>query len=190
MKTILPWLGLTALLAVFWGIGCYNRLQSLRNAAMSALQHLVGALGLRNRTLEQLLATLDGNLQHERAVLSSVQAAMHRGTALAEAAALTRGNREAMHALAQGEAQVGTALWNLRNLCAAYPELVVNETLGTQWIELDGAIAGCQFAVERYNAAASDFMRASRERPAAWLASAFYFPPLARLDVGRAEAAG
>lgn len=185
MKGVVPLLGFAALLLVFWGIGCYNRLQGLRAAAMTTLQLLGAALAQRNIALEQLIATLDGNLQHERAALSSTQAALHRSAALAEAAVLTRGNPESMHALAAGEAQLGAAVWHLRNLCATYADLAVNETLTSQWIALDGALSGCQFAVERYNAAADEFGLASGERPASWLAGALYFPPLTRLDVGR-----
>jgi LemA protein len=187
MKWIVPAGAVLALLVLFWAIGCYNRLQALRAAAMSALQQLATAIGQRNHMAERLVATLDGNLQHERAVLAQVQAGVHRSAALAEAAAITRGNREAMQALAAGEAQVGEGVWNLRNLCAAYPELVVNEALAQQWIELDAAIAGCQFAVEQYNQAAAAFAAASRERPAAWLAQALYFPPFGPLQVGRSD---
>lgn len=183
---ILPVTVAVLMLVIFWAVGCYNRLQRLRHAALSSLQHLVTAISARNQLAINLLATLDGNLQHERAALAEVSAAVHRSTAVAEAAGLTRGDSRALETLAAGEAALGMGLWNLRNLSAAYPELVVNEQLGTQWHELDGALAAAEFAREQFNTSAIAYAQACAEKPASWLARVMRLPAMAHLRKGAA----
>jgi hypothetical protein len=181
---ILPVLLAVMTLIIFWAVGCYNRLQRLRHAALSALQHLVASIGARNQLVMNVLTTLDGNLQHERAALAEVHAALHRSTAVAEAAGLTRGDARTLQTLDAGEVALGMGLWNLRNLSAAYPELVVNVQLNAQWHQLDGALAGAEFAREQFNAASIAYAQACGEKPAAWLARIMRLPAVAHLRQG------
>lgn len=172
MKWIVPLLLVLLAFTLFWAIGCYNRLQALRASALQALAQHAAALSARNVVIDTLCKSLSSNLQHERAAFSEVDAALHRNTALAEAATLARGAADAMQAFAQSERDMVKQVKTLRDIHEVYPELSVNAQLMAEWDAFAGAMARCRFSGEQYNANAHTLNAALNETPASQLAKA------------------
>lgn len=170
MKWITSSLLILLALTLFWAIGCYNRLQGLRANALQSLAQHAAACAARNSLIAAICESLSSNLQHERALFSAAQNELHRNSALAEAATLARGTREAMDAFALSEQALAHQLQNLREAHAAYPELTVNASLSADWQALDAALSRCRFSCEQFNTNAKLLDMALLEKPACWLA--------------------
>lgn len=169
--------------AGFWAIGCYNRLQSLRAGALLALAQHATAVAARNEVIRTISEALASNLQHERALFSSVVSEVHRNSAVAEAATLSRGSASAMATFTHCEQSLQEKLQALKDMNAAYPELTVNEQLAGDWQALEGSAARCRFSAEQFNAQAAALNSALAQQPASSLAKTFQWLPLASLPI-------
>jgi hypothetical protein len=170
MKWIVPVLVLLLAFILFWAIGCYNRLQALRASALQSLAQHAAAVSARNAVIDTLCKSLSSNLQHERAVFSEVDAALHRNTALAEAANLARGAPDAMQAYAHSERELVRQVKTLKDIHDIYPELSVNAQLVAEWNSFAGAMSRCRFSGEQFNDYAHKLNTALGEAPASQLA--------------------
>lgn len=171
----------------FWAIGCYNRLQALRAKALLALAQHAAAIAARNEIIKTINDALASNLQHERALFSTVMSEVHRNTAVAETAPLSRGSESAMVAFDHSELSLQEKLLSLQELNAAYPELTVNEQLATDWQMLVQAVARCRFSAEQFNVQAAALNEALLQRPASALAKVFRLSLLAKLYIPTAS---
>jgi hypothetical protein len=183
MKWIVPIFLVLLAFASFWAIGCYNRLQALRAGALLALAQHAAAVAARNEVIRTISEALASNLQHERALFSSVVSEVHRNSAVAEAATLSRGSADAMATFTHCEQCLLEKLQALKDMNAAYPELTVNEQLAGDWQALEGAVARCRFSAEQFNAQAATLNSALAQQPANSLARVFHLTSLASLHV-------
>ncbi len=183
MKWIVPIFLVLLAFTAFWAIGCYNRLQALRAGALLALTQHAAAVAARNDVIRTISESLASNLQHERALFSSVISEVHRNSAVAEAAPLSKGSASAMAAFADSEQGLQAKLQALKDMNAAYPELTVNEQLAGDWQTLEGSVARCRFSAEQFNVQAAALNAALAQQPAHSLAKVFSFATLQSLPL-------
>jgi LemA protein len=167
---VLPVCATALALFFFWALGCYNRLQGLRNAAWQDLQRCLQAWQERNVATSSVLHLIDAYVQHERATLAVVDAALQAQT---QACATVRNSglqASGLDALAVREGQLAQQTEQLRALCAEYADLKINPQLLGLWALQSAQADTCSFLLRAYNEAAEKFNAAAAATPAQWVA--------------------
>src|SRR3569832_2488977 len=90
--TALIILAVAALLVVFWAVGAYNRLVSLRNRFRNAFAQIDVQLKRRHDLIPNLVETAKAYIKHERETLEAVIAARNQAITANAAAAADPGN--------------------------------------------------------------------------------------------------
>ena len=161
----------------FWALGCYNRLQALRFAAWQDMQRCLQAWQERNLATANVLHLLDAYVQHERAALALVDAALQ---AHAQASATVRVNAlqpSTLQELAVREGQLAQQIAQLRQLCVEYADLKVNPQLIGLWARHAAVEDTCTYLLRAYNNAAQRFNLAAAQTPASWVARGLRLVP-------------
>jgi LemA protein len=162
--------------AALWAISLYNRLVQLRNGSESAWSDIDVQLKRRWELIPNLVETVKGYAQHERATFEQVTAA--RSQAM-------QATTPAEHASA--EANLQGVLKSLFAVAEAYPELRANENfLGLQR-ELSGLEEAIQNARRYYNAVVRDLNTAIESFPANLVASTLGFSKREYFELDAAE---
>jgi LemA protein len=162
--------------AVLWAISLYNRLVQLRNGSESAWSDIDVQLKRRWELIPNLVETVKGYAQHERATFEQVTAA--RSQAMQ---ATTPAER------ASAEANLQGVLKSLFAVAEAYPELRANENfLGLQR-ELSGLEEAIQNARRYYNAVVRDLNTAIESFPANLVAGTLGFSKREYFELDAAE---
>jgi LemA protein len=162
--------------AVLWAISLYNRLVQLRNGSESAWSDIDVQLKRRWELIPNLVETVKGYAQHERATFEQVTAA--RSQAMQ---ATTPAER------ASAEANLQGVLKSLFAVAEAYPELRANENfLGLQR-ELSGLEEAIQNARRYYNAVVRDLNTAIESFPANLVAGPLGFSKREYFELDAAE---
>ena len=104
------------MLLVVWGISLYNNLVRLRNNRENAFANIDVQLKQRHDLIPQLVATVKGYAEHEKALLTRV-------TEARAAAMQATGINDKI----QAENQLSSALAGLRVSLEAYPDLKANQ---------------------------------------------------------------
>src|SRR3954454_7808379 len=118
-----------ALLIVFWVIGGYNSLVTLRNRFKNAYAQIDVQLKRRYDLIPNLVETAKGYLKHERGTLEAVIAARNAASSANVQAAQNPGDATAMKALAGAEGALTGTLGRLFALAEAYPDLKANQEM-------------------------------------------------------------
>lgn len=127
-------------LVVGWGVAAYNSLISLRNRVENAWSTIDVQLKRRYDLIPNLVETVKGYASHERETLDAVTQArtqaMEAGSVPEQAAA---------------ESQLSQALFNLRAVAEAYPDLKANQNFAQLQSELTNTEDKIAFARQSYN---------------------------------------
>ncbi len=107
---------------VFWAVGAYNRLVSLRNKFKNAFAQIDVQLKRRYDLIPNLVETAKGYMKHERETLERVIAARNTAVTANAAAAADPGSAGAMQGLITAEGALSGALSRLFALVEAYPD--------------------------------------------------------------------
>ncbi len=134
-------------LLVGWFVVAYNSLVKLRNAVENAWAAIDVQLKRRHDLIPNLVETVKGYASHERETIDSVTQA--RAQAMAAEGAADR---------AKAESDLSQALFNLRAVAEAYPDLKANENFAQLQSELTstedriaGARQGYNDSVRKYD---------------------------------------
>ena len=136
---LLVLLGLAAVLAM-WGIGVYNGLVAARNRVKESWAQVDVQLKRRFDLIPNLMETVKGYMQHERATLAAVTAAR-----AAVAGAGTQAQR------VEAEAGLTGALGRLFAVSEAYPDLKASANFASLQEELASTENKIGFARQFYN---------------------------------------
>ncbi len=139
------------LLLIFWVVGIYNRLVSLKNRYMNGFAQIEVQLKRRYDLIPNLVETAKGYLKHERETLEAVIQARNQASSGLERAAADPGNAEAMRGLMGAEGALGSALGRLFALSEAYPDLKANQNMMQLSEELTTTENKISFARQAYN---------------------------------------
>jgi LemA protein len=144
-------LGALALFAVFFVIGGYNRLVTLRNRFKNAWAQIDVQLKRRYDLIPNLVETAKGYLKHERGTLEAVIAARNAASTASTRVAADPANPEAMKQLIAAEGTLTGTLGRLFALSEAYPDLKANQTMMQLMEELTSTENKVAFARQAYN---------------------------------------
>ena len=149
---------------VFWAVGAYNRLVSLRNKFKNAFAQIDVQLKRRYDLIPNLVETAKGYMKHERETLESVISARNTAVTANAAAAADPGSANAMQGLIAAEGALSGALSRLFALVEAYPDLKANQNflrLQEDLSDIENKLAAARRffnnAVQEYNAAIQQF---------------------------------
>ncbi len=162
---------------VFWAIGAYNRLVSLRNQFKNAFAQIDVQLKRRYDLIPNLVETAKAYMKHERETLEAVIRARNSAVTANSAAAADPGNASAIAGLTAAEGALSGALGKLFALAEAYPDLKANQNMMQLTEELTGTENKIAFARQAFNDAVMTFNTAVQQFPSNLLASIFSFTP-------------
>lgn len=150
MTTVLVLLGVV-LLVLFWAIGAYNRLVSLRNRFKNAFSQIDVQLKRRYDLIPNLVETARAYMKHESQTLEAVILARNQAVAANTQAAADPASVSAMQQMASAEGALGASLGKLFAVSEAYPELKANQNMMQLTEELTSTENRIAFARQAYN---------------------------------------
>lgn len=144
-------LAVAGLLLLFYGVGIYNRLITLKNRFENAFSQIEVQLKRRYDLIPNLVETAKGYMQHERGTLEAVIQARNQAVNGLKQAAANPGNPAAMQALGGAENMLTGALSKLFALVESYPDLKANQNMAQLSEEITSTENKVAFARQAYN---------------------------------------
>jgi LemA protein len=164
-------------LLVFWAVGAYNRLVSLRNQIKNAFAQIDVQLKRRYDLIPNLVETAKGYMKHEREALEAVIAARNQAVS---ANAKVRGNPDeagAIQQMAAAESVLSSSLGRMFALSEAYPDLKANQNMMQLTEELTSTENRIAFARQGYNDGVMQYNTSLEQFPSSVIAGMFAFKP-------------
>jgi len=176
---MVTWIVLAALvlLAVFWAVGVYNRLVTLRNRFKNGFAQIDVQLKRRYDLIPNLVETARGYIKHERETLEAVIAARNQAVGANARAAGNPADAAAMQQMAAAEGALSSSLGRLFALSEAYPDLKANQTMMQLSEELTSTENRIAFARQAFNDGVTEYNTALEMFPASLIAGMFHFAP-------------
>jgi len=174
--------------AVFWVVGAYNRLVSLRNKFKNAFAQIDVQLKRRYDLIPNLVETAKGYMKHERETLEKVISARNSAVTANAAAAADPGSANAMQGLIVAEGALSGALSRLFALVEAYPDLKANQNMMQLSEELTSTENKVAFARQAYNDSVMGYNNQREMFPGSIIAGMFNFTPAQLLEIAKPEA--
>jgi len=187
--SITQWILLAAgLIVLFWAVGAYNRLVTLKNAIANAFGQIDVQLKRRHDLIPNLVEVARQYLVHESQTLEAVIAARNQARNAEQAAAASPLSAQALAALAGAEQTLGAALSRLMVVVEDYPELKADQNLRELSEELASTENRIGFARQAYNDQVLQFNDAATQFPALIVARLFGMLPQDMLASTTSEA--
>ncbi|MEN3365465.1 MAG: LemA protein [Burkholderiales bacterium] len=163
------------LLVLFWGVGAYNRLVSLRNQIKNAFAQIDVQLKRRYDLIPNLVETAKGYMKHEREALEAVIAARNQAVTANAKAAVNPADAGAMQQMAAAEGALTSTLGRMFALSEAYPDLKANQNMMQLTEELTSTENRIAFARQAYNDGVMDYNTSIEQFPVSIIAGVFAF---------------
>ena len=171
METIIVLAVIAAI--VFWIVGIYNKLVTLKNRFKNAFSQIEVQLKRRYDLIPNLVETAKGYMSHERETLEAVINARNQAMAGLQAAAKDPSNGDSIKQLASAEGALGGALGRLSVVMEAYPDLKANQNMMQLSEELTSTENKVAFSRQAYNDQVTDYNTYKQTFPAVVLANVF-----------------
>lgn len=166
-----------AAVTVFWMLGAYNRLVSLRNAVGAAWRPVDELLAARAAAVPPLLAALREPLSAEGAALDALAAAQSRVAEAACAMGAQAVRADAAAALVRAEAAFGPSCTRVLALAETETALRGEEAVQAPMAALQDLAPRLAFARQAFNDAVRAHNEAIEQWPTRLLARLYGFPP-------------
>jgi len=158
---------------IFWIVGIFNRLVTLRNRFQNAFAQIEVQLKRRYDLIPNLVESAKGYIKHERETLEAVIAARNQALSGLEKAAAAPGSPAAMMDLGKAEGMLAGALGRLSVVVEAYPDLKANQNMMQLSEELTSTENKVAFSRQAFNDAVTEYNTYKQTFPPVIFAGAF-----------------
>ncbi len=172
-----------ALVLVFWAIGKYNGLVTLRNQVANAWKQIDVQLKRRYDLIPNLVAAVKGEMKFEQDTLDKVISARNQAVAASQSPGV------GVAAQSQSENALSATLSRFIGLVENYPNLKANEQVRALMEELTSTENKIGFARQFYNDLATNYNISQQVFPGSFIASAFHFTPVELFQIPQGDAA-
>jgi len=164
-----------AAVLVFWAVGAYNRLVSLRNDISKAFVPVDVQIRQRHLLLEQWVDALRPLLEHRPQVLDAVLAACGQLQAACDVVRARPSAARPMASLRLAEETLADARARLKAELPAKPEMLAGPDMAVFGEELSAADSTLGFARRQFNEATQNYNDALDQFPTWLIAGLFRF---------------
>lgn len=164
-----------AAVLVFWAVGAYNRLVSLRNDISRAFVPVDAQIRQRHMLLEQWVEALRPLLEHDPVPLDAVLAACSQLQAACDVVRARPSAARPMASLRLAEETLAEARARLRAELPAKPEMLAGLGMAVFGEELSAADSALGFARRQFNEATQNYNDAMDQFPTWLIAGLFRF---------------
>lgn len=144
---------------VFWAIGAYNGLISLKNQTVNAFKQIDVQLKRRHDLIPNLVNAVKGAMDFEKQTLEAVIQARN------QAVQVNAGGADAMKQISQAENTLSGALSKLMVVVERYPDLKATGNVGQLQEELTSTENRISFARQLYNDTATQYNTKQQQFP-------------------------